>query len=184
MAEIRHGTRNGYTEHKCRCEDCRRWNSERCEDYRRRKEQGIMLQRPKGSGPEHGTPSAYSHHGCRCEVCVEAHNTRNRAEYERNKGSHRKKQERFRKSEKGLMHYRLAQQVHRRKLPKDPESREYAVIVAGDPCSYCGGQGGVIEHITSGENGYWWNLTGACGSCNARKRSRTLIEFLLYMQKR
>jgi hypothetical protein len=179
-----HGSRRGYTENGCRCEACRKWNSDRCRDYQGRRKLGIQLQRPKGSGPEHGTPSAYSHHGCRCQTCVDAHNARNRAEYERNKESHRRKQARYRKSEKGLLHYRLAQQVTRRKMPKTAESKVYATLLLSDPCSYCNGAGGVIEHIQSDQDGEWWNLTAACASCNARKRSRSLVEFLLYMQKR
>lgn len=179
-----HGSRRGYTENGCRCEACRKWNSDRVRDYQRRRKLGIQLQRSKGSGPAHGTSSGYSHHGCRCKVCVDAHNARNRAEYERNKGTHRKKQARWRKSEKGLLHYRLAQQVHRRRMPKLAEAKEYATILVRDVCAYCNGPGGVIEHIQSNEQGNWWNLTAACAPCNAKKRSRSLVEFLLYMQKR
>ncbi len=183
-----HGSRRGYTTNKCRCELCVAWNTERCKDYRERAKAGEKKQRAKGSGPEHGTSSGYAHHGCRCQVCVEAHNARNRAEYERNKETHRQKFLRWRRTEKGLLHYRLAQQVHHKKLKgQDKVTKQYASLLVNDPCSYCGGPGGVIEHIQSSARGGgtgWMNLTAACASCNARKRSRTLVEFLRYMQKR
>lgn len=179
---IRHGTRNGYTENKCRCDECKKWNTDRCKDYRERKKQGILLQRPKGSGPEHGTSSAYSHHGCRCSICVEAHNARNRAEYQRNKESHRAKYLRWRATEKGRLHYRLAQQVHRGAGPKTDEDKLYASIVLRDPCSYCGAPAQHLDHIvpkSRGGEGDWHNFTGACASCNSAKKDRSLAEFLV-----
>jgi hypothetical protein len=60
--------------------------------------------------------------------------------------------------------------------------REYGKIVACDPCSYCGGPGGTLDHIdpivTGGAND-WQNLTGACHSCNSRKREVPLLLALL-----
>jgi 5-methylcytosine-specific restriction endonuclease McrA len=50
--------------------------------------------------------------------------------------------------------------------------RAYAAILLGDPCSYCGGVGGQIDHIepvARGGSNEWDNLTAACGGCNRRK---------------
>lgn len=57
----------------------------------------------------------------------------------------------------------------------------YGAIVACDPCSYCGGRGGTIDHITAvvrGGTNDWENLTGACLSCNSRKRDMSLLAWL------
>jgi 5-methylcytosine-specific restriction endonuclease McrA len=58
----------------------------------------------------------------------------------------------------------------------------FAAVVAGDPCSYCGGPGGEVDHVdpvSAGGVSDWTNLTGACRSCNARKNARPLLAFLL-----
>lgn len=65
----------------------------------------------------------------------------------------------------------------------DPaELQEYAAILRGDPCSYCGAPGGELDHIDPLARGgaeSWDNLTSACRSCNARKHARSLLEFLM-----
>lgn len=79
----------------------------------------------------------------------------------------------------------------RRKRAEQPEiympsfrkmDSDYVPVLLRDPCSYCGGAAGEIDHITpviAGGNGDWTNLTATCRSCNARKNSRTLLTFLL-----
>jgi len=70
----------------------------------------------------------------------------------------------------------------RRSVGRSQESVDYAEILRRDPCSYCGGEGGVIEHIDSlkaGGTNEWANLTGSCARCNGRKRTKTLLLFLL-----
>jgi 5-methylcytosine-specific restriction endonuclease McrA len=62
------------------------------------------------------------------------------------------------------------------------EVRGYASILRHDPCSYCGGSAGCADHIeplASGGEHSSDNLTAACRRCNARKRTRTLLRFLL-----
>lgn len=58
----------------------------------------------------------------------------------------------------------------------------YREVLRGDPCSYCGGRGGVADHIQAravrGEDA-WGNLTAACRRCNMRKGSRSLLAMLL-----
>lgn len=59
---------------------------------------------------------------------------------------------------------------------------DYALILRGDPCAYCGGPMEHIDHITPiarGGVGTWDNLTAACSSCNQSKHTRTLLDFLL-----
>lgn len=61
------------------------------------------------------------------------------------------------------------------------EVAEYARVLLGDPCSYCGGPADVIDHIValaSGGEHEARNLTAACRRCNARKRTIPLLPFL------
>jgi 5-methylcytosine-specific restriction endonuclease McrA len=87
---------------------------------------------------------------------------------------------RFKASAKGQAANRL--QAHRRRGAKsDPESRDYLLVLAGDPCSYCNNSGGTTDHITAlvdGGTGHWTNLSSACLSCNSRKQNRRLLSFL------
>lgn len=51
-----------------------------------------------------------------------------------------------------------------------------------DPCSYCGDPGGTVDHIVPVHHGGTsepHNLTAACHSCNASKKARPLLMFLL-----
>lgn len=63
MAEPDHGTVNRYSNHGCRCDECKeawkRYYRERREAYR------------SGPIPErvHGTWTGYSNYGCRCDRC-------------------------------------------------------------------------------------------------------------------
>lgn len=71
--------------------------------------------------------------------------------------------------------------------------KTYQRALRADPCAYCGGTGGTIDHIiprrVTGEKrkrGSTLNWTGACRECNRRKdkdRSRTLLEQLLAVQE-
>jgi hypothetical protein len=59
--------------------------------------------------------------------------------------------------------------------------REYAYLRA-DPCSFCGGMGGTIDHIVCPARGGTDtpdNLTGSCGACNEAKARWPLLVFLL-----
>jgi hypothetical protein len=71
-AEVRewwHGTAGGYSNHDCRCDDCRRANTEFHDAggyqiaYRHR-----VRSRPV---PDHvhGTIGGYTHYACRCDSC-------------------------------------------------------------------------------------------------------------------
>lgn len=51
-----------------------------------------------------------------------------------------------------------------------------------DPCAYCGGPGGTVDHITAvycGGRAEPSNLTGACPRCNLDKGAMPLLGFLL-----
>ena len=51
-----------------------------------------------------------------------------------------------------------------------------------DPCAYCGGRGGDVDHITAQAHGgpdNWHNLTGACRRCNSAKGRERLLHLLV-----
>jgi len=55
-------------------------------------------------------------------------------------------------------------------------------VLECDPCVYCGGPGGEIDHIVAlarGGNHSVDNLTGACKSCNSSKQTAGLLRFML-----
>lgn len=65
--ETWHGTTGGYTNHRCRCDDCRAANAEtQRESKRRRLEKPIPYR-------VHGTANGYQNYQCRCELCRAAH---------------------------------------------------------------------------------------------------------------
>jgi hypothetical protein len=62
-----HGTRHGYVTYRCRCDDCRRANTE----YRR--EQRATARTAKPREDWHGKLSGYTLHKCRCPECRQVH---------------------------------------------------------------------------------------------------------------
>jgi transposase-like protein len=66
--------------------------------------------------------------------------------------------------------------------PEAVERREWAKVLAADPCAYCGDGGGTVDHIVaSARDGddTTENLTGACLACNSGKCATPLLLFLL-----
>jgi 5-methylcytosine-specific restriction endonuclease McrA len=63
-----------------------------------------------------------------------------------------------------------------------PEGDVYAVFIGNDPCAYCGGPASTTDHIVSLSAGGRHepdNLANACLSCNASKRDKPLLIYLL-----
>lgn len=58
---------------------------------------------------------------------------------------------------------------------------QYIAAMRLDPCPYCGGPGGTIDHVRPKRRGgqnVWHNYSGACASCNHRKGHRKLLFFV------
>jgi len=58
----------------------------------------------------------------------------------------------------------------------------YIPILRLDPCAYCGGPAGDIDHIeavSTGGSHVWHNMTSSCRSCNATKYNASLLTALL-----
>lgn len=69
----------------------------------------------------------------------------------------------------------------RQRVPYTDAGWAYREILLTDPCSYCGGPAGEVDHIdpiANGGDGDWPNLTAACRSCNAQKHARSLLAYL------
>jgi 5-methylcytosine-specific restriction endonuclease McrA len=61
---------------------------------------------------------------------------------------------------------------------------ELVQMLRADPCSYCGGPGGTLDHIapvSAGGTNDEANLVGACQPCNSRKGSAPLLQALIRM---
>lgn len=59
---------------------------------------------------------------------------------------------------------------------------QYVDLIRTEPCSFCGTSKSEVDHIDpltiSGDDS-WQNLGTACRSCNARKGTMSLLDFLL-----
>lgn len=76
-----------------------------------------------------------------------------------------------------------ASDARRRGTPYTQDGRDYIKLIADDPCVYCGGPGGTVDHIdpvSRGGSGDMDNLAAACQSCNSSKKEKRLLPFLLY----
>lgn len=72
--DSRHGTTNGYQNHRCRCEACRAAHRAAHAAYMSRVRNTGSL---TSSAAEHGTAYRYDV-GCRCAECRSAHNKKSR----------------------------------------------------------------------------------------------------------
>ena len=63
-------------------------------------------------------------------------------------------------------------------------SRRWREIVRADPCAWCGGAGGSVDHIvprsrcSRGRQKSWTNLTGACAECNGQRDDAPALQWL------
>lgn len=76
--DLRHGTVNGYSNLKCRCQPCRDAWADYV--YRRRQERTRLA--AEGKIPrwvEHGKATTYCNWRCKCRPCMNAHNADNQA---------------------------------------------------------------------------------------------------------
>lgn len=71
MTDIPHGTTGGYTNHACRCDECRAASTEHGRKQRAKRT-------ARAADAPHGTYGGYTNWGCRCDMCRGA-----RAQYQR-----------------------------------------------------------------------------------------------------
>ena len=62
----------------------------------------------------------------------------------------------------------------------------YREMLLREPCSYCNGPSGSIDHIRAVSNGggpFWDNQTPACQRCNGTKSNRGLLGWMVLRRK-
>lgn len=114
-------------------------------------------------------------------------NAERRARYQERRGEIRplanERNRRYSRTEKGRLRALAAGHARRALLREDVAPDPYwLAVLRKDPCSYCGGFGGEIDHIVPLKRGGTNaddNLAAACRSCNARKAARPLWRYLL-----
>jgi 5-methylcytosine-specific restriction endonuclease McrA len=78
--------------------------------------------------------------------------------------------------------YSVRTRLARTRLPVPSDAVEYGAVLLGDPCTYCGGVAGEIDHIvpvTKGGTNDWDNLAPICRGCNKRKSTATPLDALM-----
>lgn len=62
------------------------------------------------------------------------------------------------------------------------DEQAYRDAMRADPCAYCGAAGGDLDHIVprhAGGRRTGENETGTCGTCNSRKHTFGVLQFML-----
>lgn len=60
---------------------------------------------------------------------------------------------------------------------------DFIQLLRADPCAFCGDSSYGLDHIESQKRGgshNWDNLAGICVRCNSRKRTSSLLGYLLW----
>lgn len=76
----KHGTDNGYTNHRCRCAPCSDARAEYMREWRARTPIPDRV---------HGSYNGYTNYGCRCEGCRQAYSETKARAYRRRKAMKR-----------------------------------------------------------------------------------------------
>lgn len=67
--------------------------------------------------------------------------------------------------------------------------RAWAPVIRRDPCSYCSGPGGTVDHLKPSRRSRRGsrmgpdNMAGACVECNQQKGNKKLLLFLIERAK-
>lgn len=78
MTALQHGRVGTYTNHKCRCAECRAAWREYCYRLRRRRRNRLAP-----DDPRHGRTTTYQNWLCRCDACSQANADTERARRQR-----------------------------------------------------------------------------------------------------
>lgn len=185
MDSIPHGTRSGYSYHKCRCEVCVTFKKAADRDYYERNRERIKA---RSHAAYHADPAAVQQRRRTLAAALSEEERQRRkvrdAEWAKTPDQRAMayaRAQKYARSDKGKAAFRRSV-AKRRGAPFTAEAVEYVEILLDDPCAYCGAGAGEIDHILSIASagvGDWDNLTAACRSCNARKHTKDLLHFLL-----
>lgn len=182
--QIRHGTPTAYMDDRCRCDECKAWKRAKDRAYYERHREQVKAR------------TAAYYEANRAEIAARrAEDFAALPEDEKEKVRRAKRPRtpeqrakaylrtrRYAQTPKGRAAF-LAAKLKRRSMDGlSGEAKAFLPVLLMDPCSYCGGLGGEIDHIhpvTHGGDGEIGNLAASCRSCNAKKNSQSLLEFLL-----
>lgn len=184
----RHGHHNGYFVDGCRCDPCKAAAAA----YTRK----IRARRKGQCPPEaHGTRHGYAHYGCRCDPCKQA-NAHYMAEFRKRPGKEERAREHSRKwaadhpAEFAERTRQIAKRHgHKRRILL--KAQDHRLVTERDwrrlcaryfnRCAYCAeAKPLTMDHIVPvvrGGRHSIGNLLPACRSCNARKRTRLIVEW-------
>lgn len=117
---------------------------------------------------------------------AEAKKARSRAAYAANPELAQRRMTSWRKrNPQRVLAYQRARRARKNNtLPSGQHNgnRLYQLILANDPCSYCGKSANSLDHIVPQALGgmhEWMNFTQACMSCNRAKSDTPLLLYLL-----
>lgn len=178
---FQHGTSTGYNYHKCRCDECVAWKKERRKlDYERNRDS--ILAKNKTYQEAHKE-----------ELAAKATERRHRnieqnQEYQRQyRQTHAEEINAKNRAWRARNHWKAVAHYMRN------HGREYAVPLSDEvfawiqslgedeKCTYCDALAREIDHvvpISKGGLGVRGNLTPCCRTCNLRKRSMDLEDWL------
>lgn len=181
LTQESHGTPKGYKS-GCRCDSCVEFRREYDRAYyernkAKRKAQVVTWQRANrekvraiNASVKTRDPAAYL-----AKARVRAAKSR-----AINPDAHKERERRYLATEKGRLKRALSN-TRRRNAICDEFTDETIALLLNDPCCYCGGPGGSIDHIlplAAGGTSESHNLTASCLSCNASKCDTDLLGFL------
>jgi hypothetical protein len=179
IPEDKHGTRSGYVYYKCRCAECKQANQIYKKAWR-----ASNLEDRRDYDRSYGQAHATQRH-----ARVRKHRAENPDRYrdysrkylEANREKYAEWNRRYAKTERGRL-IALADRARRRGSPFSAEAKRYIQIIKDDPCVYCGEPSTEIDHIVpmiSGGSGDWINIAPSCRSCNAAKKEKSLLAYLM-----
>lgn len=182
VPQIPHGTASSYSYHRCRCGICVEYKKavDRSHYERNRERIKARVMARYAANRDEINAKDRARKASRSELEREADRAKRKAYLAQPeaRAKHYVRTKRYSQTEAGRAIHVAA--AHRRRgVPLD---REYAAILRRDPCCYCGGPAGEIDHIVPvirGGSGEWDNLTAACRSCNATKHDTDLLGYLL-----
>lgn len=177
-----HGTVFGYDKRACRCEACRRARHD-YDQARYARVRDLRAEQNKAwraANPEKVRAAVRAQYARDPEKAKAFKRATEAKLIAADPDYRRKINARFRATEKGrLKNLRGAHK--RRGVVTDEWTGEYIALLLNDPCSYCGGQAGTVDHIvpvSKGGTSEWDNLTAACLSCNSSKHTSDLLGYL------
>lgn len=166
-----HGTAGGYTNHKCRCDLCKRANSDLCKKYRENNAQKISTQRSERrvNNPEEVRAVARNYYANNIDKIRESDRKRYRENPDR----------KYSMWLKNIKYRGIGENVAHGCITKN--SIDELIALNNNSCVYCGGPYEQIDHIIPwalGGTGCIENLTTACAKCNASKGTKLLENWL------